>query len=282
MKQFHNQWLVNAAEAKQLIEQGATVLDVRNIVVWLLGHVTGAIRVTWQQFSQQKSSCKGRLIEDSGVMEQKLCEVGIFNAKPVIVVGNPAHGFGEEGRIVWMLRTLGHPQAAFVDGGHAALVRAGVSIERGLKPLPERGDFVVKRLPLWEIGRDELKAKLAATASPSLIALDTREPREYAGATPYGERRGGHIPGAVHLYFKDLMDERGNLLPRDEIIAKLDRLGIARDTPVAAYCTGGIRSAFVVAVLVDLNFDNVKNYSGSMWEWSAADASSYPLCQDKP
>ncbi len=279
MKQIHNQWIVNAAEAKQLIEQGATVLDVRNMVVWALGHVKGAVRVTWQQFSQQKSPFKGKLIENLGVMEQKLCEVGVFNGKPVIVVGNSVHGFGEEGRIVWMLRTLGHPQAAFVDGGHNALVQVGVSIERGVRSSAglERGDFVVKRSHLWEIDRDELKAKLAATASPSLIALDTREPREYAGGTPYGERRGGHIPGAVNLYFKDLMDERGNLLPRGEIVAKLNRLGIARDTPIAAYCTGGIRSAFVVAVLADLNFNNVKNYSGSMWDWSAFDAASYPL-----
>jgi thiosulfate/3-mercaptopyruvate sulfurtransferase len=71
------------------------------------------------------------------------------------------------------------------------------------------------------------------------------------------------------------MDTKGYLLPHDQIIAKLNRLGMNCDTPIAAYCTGGVRSAFFVAVLVDLGFNSIKNYAGSMWEWSAA--SSYPL-----
>jgi thiosulfate/3-mercaptopyruvate sulfurtransferase len=110
-----------------------------------------------------------------------------------------------------------------------------------------------------------------------LIVIDTRSPGEFAGATPYGEQRGGHIPGAVHFYFKDLMDAKGYLLPRDQIISQLNRLGINYDTPIATYCTGGVRSAFFVSVLADLGFTNIKNYAGSMWEWSAATASSYPL-----
>lgn len=277
---LRSQWVVSAAQATQLISQGATILDVRNIAAWLIGHIPGAVHVTWQQFSQKKSPNKGKLLENTNVLEQKLRAVGISNAKPVVVVGNPAdsYNFGEEGRIVWMLRTLGHSLTVFVDGGHAALVLAGIPIERGLTQPKQRGDFVAKRTASWEIQRDELKANLAAkAASQNFIALDTRSLAEFAGATPYGEQRGGHIPGAVHFYFKDLLDANGYLLKRDQIIAKLNQLGIHRDTPVATYCTGGIRSAFFVAVLADLGFTNVKNYAGSMWEWSDAPASTYPL-----
>ena len=271
-------WIVSATQAKHLIEQGATILDSRNLLMWLIGHIPGAIHVSWKQFSQQKSPNQGKLLENLEVLEQKLRNLGVNNAKPVIVIGNPAkpYNFGEEGRIVWMLRTLGHPSAVFVDGGDTALTQAGFPITLDLtQPIP--GDFVVKPTTLWSIQGEELQANLfCSEASKKLIVVDTRSPHEFAGATPYGEQRGGHIPGAVHFYFKDLMDTKGYLLPPEQIIAQLNKLGMNRDTPIAAYCTGGVRSAFFVAVLADLGFTNVKNYAGSMWEWSGA-AASYPL-----
>jgi thiosulfate/3-mercaptopyruvate sulfurtransferase len=278
---FRNQWVVSAAQAKQQIEQGATLLDSRNRLEWLIGHVPSAVHVSWKQFSQQRSPYKGKLLENLEVLQQKLRNLGICNTKPVIVIGNPTHkcNFGEEGRIVWMLRTLGHQSAAFVDGGYTAVTQAGLPITLELThPIP--GDFIVKPTASWSIQRNELQANLTAPeAAQGFIVIDTRSPQEFAGATPYGEQRGGHIPGAVHFYFKNLKDTNGYLLSREQIIAKLNQLqlGIKPNTPITAYCTGGIRSAFFVAVLVDLGFTNVKNYAGSMWEWSAAPASSYPL-----
>lgn len=275
---YSDQWVVNAVQAKQLIKQGATILDARCVVLWLMGHIPGAVHVSWKPFSQQRSPNKGKLLEDTQILEQKLRALGVSNTKPVIVISNPTDScnFGEEGRIVWMLRTLGHPYAAFVDGGEAALTQLGFPITLDLtQPIP--GDFIVKPISLWSIQRDELKAHLSSTPSKKLIVIDTRSPQEFAGATPYGEQRSGHIPGAIHFYFKDLQDSRGYLLSRQRIIAQLKQLGIEQDTPIVTYCTGGIRSAFFTAVLTDLGFENVKNYAGSMWEWSAAPASSYPL-----
>jgi thiosulfate/3-mercaptopyruvate sulfurtransferase len=272
-------WVVSAEQAKPLIEQGATILDSRNVLEWLVGHLPNAINVSWKPFSQKRSPDKGKLLENSAVLEQKLRQLGVFNDRPVIVVGNPAHpcNFGEEGRIVWMLRTLGHQAAAFVDGGDTALTQIGFPITLDItQPIP--GDFVVKRTNLWLIQRDELQVQLSTQGtSQTLTVIDTRSPREFAGATIFGEQRGGHIPGAIHFYFKDLLDSKGYLLSSDKIILKFNSLGITHDTPIVTYCTGGIRSAFFVAVLTDLGFTNVRNYAGSMWEWSAAIASSYPL-----
>ncbi|HEY9667625.1 MAG TPA: rhodanese-like domain-containing protein [Coleofasciculaceae cyanobacterium] len=281
---LQNQWVVSAAQAKQLIEQGATILDSRNVLLWLTGHIPGAVHVRWKQFSQQRSPNKGKLLENTEVLERRLRAIGVSNTKPVIVIGNPAYpcNFGEEGRIVWMLRTLGHQSATFVDGGETALTQLGFPITLEItKPIP--GDFVAKPTALWLMQGDELQANLSSpSASESLIVIDTRSPQEFAGATPYGEQRGGHIPGAVNFYFNDLKDAKGYLLPREQIMTKLKQLGMERDTPIVTYCTGGVRSAFFTTVLIDSGFTNVKNYAGSMWEWSAAPASSYPLEKSDP
>ena len=263
-RHLRDRWVVSAVKAKQLIAGGATVLDVRNRAEWMLGHSPGAVRVSWQQFSQQQAPCRGKLLEDTEVLQEKLRRVGVSGDRPVVVVGN-ALNWGENGRIVWMLRTLGHQGAVLVDGGQDALVAAGVPVVIGMTK-PTYGNFTIRRTAAWDIQREELKASLNST---EFAVLDTREAREYAGATPYGETRGGHIPGAMHLHYQDFLDAQGKLLPREELMAKLTKLGISRNTPVVAYCTGGVRSAFVVAVLADLGFTNVKNYAGSMWEWSA-------------
>lgn len=269
-----SRWVVSAEQAKQLIDEGATILDSRNVLIWLVGHMPNAVQISWKQFSQQ-SPHKGKLLEDAKTLEQKLRKFGIFNNHPVIVIGNPSFpcNFGEEGRIVWMLRTLGHEFAVFVDGGEAALTQIGFPITLEITK-PIFGDFVVKQTNLWLIQQNELQDNLLTQKQ---IIIDTRSPQEFAGATPYGEQRGGHIPDAVNYYFKDLLDANGYLLPREQIIAKLNNFGITKDTPIVSYCTGGVRSAFFVAVLADLGFINVKNYAGSMWEWSAAPASNYPL-----
>lgn len=267
---LENRWIVGAVEAKQLIEQGATVLDTRKLA---LKRLQNSVYVDWQQFSPQDAAARGRLLDRDDVLTQQLQAMGISNDTPVVVYANPPGGWGEDGRIVWMLRTLGHAQVVMVDGGFNALVDAGVPVQQGKNDPPVPGDFVVERNPTWEISRDQLKAQLG---QDNVVVIDTREAREFAGKTPYGEQRGGHVPGARNLYFKEFLGQDGMLLSTDKIREQLEQSGISHSTKVVVYCTGGIRSGWLAAVLTTLGYD-VKNYAGSMWEWSAEPADRYPL-----
>ena len=263
-------WVVSAPEAKQLIEQGATLLDTRKLA---LTRLQGAVYVNWKQFSPENAVSRGNLLTQEDELTQRLQSIGISHDKPVVVFANPPDGWGEDGRIVWMLRTLGHSQAVMVDGGFDALRKVNVPIQSGRRQPPTPGDFVVERTTAWEIQQDELRAQLD---NDNVVVIDTRETREFAGKTPYGERRGGHVPGAVNLYFKEFLGQDGTLLLQDDIHAKLLEAGITPNTQIVVYCTGGIRSGWLASVLVTLGYQ-VKNYAGSMWEWSASPADSYPL-----
>lgn len=267
-------WIVSAKKAKELIEADeATVLDTRGKLSWVAGHVPRSAPIKWQDFSSPKAPHKGKLLADNAKLTQKLQELGVSKARPVLVVGKPPKNWGEDGRIVWMLRTLGHQDVALVEGGYRALKQAGVKMNRK-RAKARSGDFVVQRIGRYGIDRDELRKKLQAR---DYVLVDTREEREFEGGTPYGESRGGHLPGAKHLYYTDLMDSKGRLLPKAKIRKKLKTLGITPDKKVVAYCTGGVRSAWLVAVLAELGYPNAVNYAGSMWEWSAGDAEKYPL-----
>lgn len=266
-------WIVGADLAKQLLEKKATLLDAREPILKWFCRLPPAIPVSWQEFSRSHFPHKGKILEDDTILTEKLQALGICQDQPVIAIADSVKGWGEDGRIVWMLRSLGHEKAVFVGGGYRALVKAGISKVKGANAPPQPGDFVVSRRSTWEINRDDLKTILG---NANLAVIDAREPREYAGKMPYGETRGGHIPGAIHLYYKQLMDKHGQLLSRGEIVNILQQKKVSLSTQIVTYCSGGIRSAWLTSVLTNFGFD-AKNYAGSMWEWSAAPADSYPL-----
>jgi thiosulfate/3-mercaptopyruvate sulfurtransferase len=277
-KQLISQWIVSPAEAKYLIEQGAVVLDGRDHSRQAKGMVQGAIAVTWQQFSEPKLPERGHLLRNETLLNQRLRAVGVANRKPVVVFGDPLGGWGEEGRIVWMLRTLGHHQAVFVDGGYPALVQMGLPTTRQVSTTAAiPGNFTLQRKLDWEITREELQP---AFDKGKLTIIDAREPREFRGATPYGEKRGGHIPGAISLHYKELLDGEGKVLSREKILALLRDRNISPNTVIVSYCSGGVRSGWLTAVLVDMGF-KAKNYAGSMWEWSSSTSKRFLLVKQK-
>ncbi|WP_395687611.1 sulfurtransferase [Aestuariivirga sp.] len=263
-------WVIPAADARKLITDGAVVLDVRGAELKKAAPLANAVAVEWPYFTKDSKAQKGQLLDDDAELTRRVQDLGVSSGKPVVVVADSLNGWGEDGRIVWTLRTLGHQAAYFVDGGIAALTRDG---DPGIAPVSGKGDFEVKRIADFEITKEELRQKLG---DKNVVILDTREPREYAGETPYGETRGGHVPGARHIFYKDFLDANGDVLPPGQVKAKLAELGIAPDAEVVSYCTGGIRSGFVTAVLANAGV-KARNYAGSMWDWSSADAKKYPL-----
>lgn len=264
------QWVIPADKARSLIAGGAIVLDVRGQDLKDAQPLANAVAVEWPHFTKDSKAEKGELLEDDAELTKRIQALGIRSGTPVVVVGDSLKGWGEDGRIVWTLRTLGHPSVFFVDGGIVALLAGG---DPGIKPAAGTGDFAVKRVADFEIEKEELRQRLG---DKKVVILDTREPREYAGETPYGESRGGHVPGAQHIFYKDFLDAKGDVLPPDQIRAKLASFGVTPDVEVVSYCTGGIRSGFVTAVLNNAGI-KARNYAGSMWDWSNADAKDYPL-----
>ena len=270
-------WIVTGGDAAELHAAGAVILDVRAWELHAESHPVGALPVTWEEFSMPQDPERGRLLEDDDALTTRLQALGISSDVPVVVLGQPLGGWGEDGRIVWMLRTLGHPDAAMVDGGMHALLAAGVIMTNEPTAAPSAGNFVVVRRSDWDIQQQELRSLWFPDPPDDAVLVDTREAREFEGDTPYGESRGGHVPGAVHLHWSDLVNSFGYLLGTEALLARLAQRGITPDRTVISYCTGGIRSGWLVALLVDLSFPTPRNYAGSMWEWSASDPTTHPL-----
>ncbi|QPV61738.1 sulfurtransferase [Halosimplex litoreum] len=107
-----------------------------------------------------------------------------------------------------------------------------------------------------------IDAVAAATDDPDTVVVDTREAWEFEE---------GHIPGAVRLDWRELVDdETRGLKPRDEIESTLDDRGIDPDKRVLLYCNTARRISHTYTVLRHLGYPDLAFYEGSLTEWKAA------------
>ncbi|EOQ98599.1 rhodanese-like protein [Leptospira wolbachii serovar Codice str. CDC] len=257
-------WFLSAELALQVSKP--RILDTRSFTQRLKNKVPGSKAISWEELSRTDAPHKGELLELK-LVRKKINDLGIKQNENILVLGDGNSGWGEEGRIVWSLREAGFPQSYWVDGGYPAYE----------KEIQRKSNAKVKKNTVTGYGISENKtiqssaiqkeAILKGLSSKQFQILDTREPREFSGATPYGETRGGHIPGAKSLFYQDLFDAKGNIKSKAEVELYLNQLGIQKEKPIVAYCTGGVRSAFVVGILRTYGY-NAYNYAGSMWEWS--------------
>ena len=95
-----------------------------------------------------------------------------------------------------------------------------------------------------------------------------RSPAEFTGARKFADRA-GHIPGAAHLEWTDMMDKQRNLrlLPDDQLRAMLAERGVTPDKEIITYCQTHHRSAYSYVVLKHLGYENVRGYPGSWSDW---------------
>jgi thiosulfate/3-mercaptopyruvate sulfurtransferase len=100
--------------------------------------------------------------------------------------------------------------------------------------------------------------------------LDTRTIEEYQG-TLVRARRGGAVPGAVHIEWTRNLGPDGTFLPATELRAMYEAAGVTPDREVIAYCQGAYRAAHSYVALRLLGYPRVRNYLGSWKEWGDRD-----------
>lgn len=98
--------------------------------------------------------------------------------------------------------------------------------------------------------------------------------------------RSGHIPCAVSMPYKELIDtKRGGYLPQEQTRAIL-KAGSAlpiEEGRVLLYCNGGVASTAVMFHLWQLGVPlaRLSNYDGSIGEWgNQEDEEKFPLISD--
>ncbi|MDF1542822.1 MAG: rhodanese-like domain-containing protein [Anaerosomatales bacterium] len=243
------------------------IIDARAPEAYEAGHLAGAINAPWQTFASVGEGAPGDPewgtllpVDDIGA---KLGELGVDTSKTIVVYTDPT-GWGEDGRIVWMLRALGIEDSLMMDGGYPAWAAAGNEITTDAVALEATTVAVVDDLAEYNVATDDLVADLDA-----FTIIDSRSTKEYEGATDFGEARGGHIAGAVSIPYPEVFNVDGTVKSDEELLALLEGAGVDDTaTENVFYCTKGIRSAHMSLLARMLGYENARNYDASFYTWA--------------
>jgi thiosulfate/3-mercaptopyruvate sulfurtransferase len=130
-------------------------------------------------------------------------------------------------------------------------------------PLPPPATFTPRVQPEWRATAEQVYALLGR---PEVTLLDARDEGQYTGRVRRG-KRGGHIPGAVHLPREALFDAEGRFRDPEALQAVVS--GAAPpDSHIIAYCNGGVAATSVLFALSMLGYPRLTNYDGSWNEWN--------------
>lgn len=233
------------------------------------GHVPGSRFAYWKDLLWHETD---RQFPSPSTMAERLSALGFPPSATIALIGDPVQ-FSTYA--FWVMTMTGQgSRFVHVDGGRAKWVSEGRPLTT---ELPDRSVTRIEPgLPdeSCRIGRDEVRAGLG---DPNRLIIDARSPEEYAGerVSPdwfefdYGAERKGHIPGARHLYYTDILTEDGAYLPQDELRARLASLPID-DSEVITYCRLSHRGTLVwFALRYLLGIEKVRVYDGSWTEWGS-------------
>ncbi len=230
---------------------------------YLAGHLPGAVHCDWSRDLSAPPPPSGHprdMLLGPREFAQAMSRLGIGNDTRVI--GYDAEGGHHAARLWVALRRYGHDNVAVMEGGIQKWQREGRPLETGKSSAPP-ATFVSRPRDGVLASKEEV---LGAVRTGDPWLLDVRRDSEFTGEEKRAAR-GGHIPGAVNILWKDALNEDWTLRDADELEEFYTNAGFGPETATITYCQGGVRAAFTHLLLTALGHDDVRTYDGSWEEW---------------
>jgi thiosulfate/3-mercaptopyruvate sulfurtransferase len=248
-----SEWIID-----HISEENIRIIDVRSEEAYSREHIKGAVRLELESVRTTVNGIRGMVASKENV-ELVLAGLGVTPKDTVILYdeGNTL----DAARIFWTLEYYGHEDVRILNGGWSAWKKYDnpISVET---PAYEKTVYEAKVMP-----------ELLATAeyildnldNPDVIVLDVRSPLEFNGIDIRSER-GGHIPGAVNVEWKRVLNSDGTFKSAGDLLQIYQEAGVTRDKELITSCQTGHRAAHGYFTMRLLGYE-VRLYDGSWEEW---------------
>jgi thiosulfate/3-mercaptopyruvate sulfurtransferase len=201
-------------------------------------------------------------LPDVEVMAGRLGSWGINNTTQVVVYDTTGGAFAV--RLWWLLRFLGHPQAAVLDGGFQKWQREGYPTASGVESQPA-ATFTPQ--PDWSLLVDAADVE-RIRQDPTYRLVDARSAERYRGEREPIDPIAGHIPGALNRFHGMNLSPEGVFLSPDTL--RVQFAGLLENTSpqnVVVYCGSGVTSIHHILAMELAGLPGARLYIGSWSEW---------------
>jgi thiosulfate/3-mercaptopyruvate sulfurtransferase len=202
-----------------LQQSGLRLVDTRPLPQYAKAHIPGAVSVDvrrWQQLGGRDGG-----FHDAQAWGKEVGQLGILLDSQVVVYGSQ---LTDTARIWWTLKYLGLENVAILDGGWERWVKEG-------RPTITSSPSItaVKFQPKFQADRlEEIDSLKSGLRHGQITVVDARSKGEFTGEDVRG-KRGGHIPGATLLEWKELLAEDGRFKAPEQLRALFQQRGIQLD-----------------------------------------------------
>jgi thiosulfate/3-mercaptopyruvate sulfurtransferase len=180
-----------------------------------------------------------------------------------IVVYDESNG-ATAARLWWMLRWVGHPRVALLNGGWKHWLAHGGPQSAAL-PAPAAGTFQARAERSRWVSTDEVAARVG---KPELLLVDARGADRFAGRSEPIDIIAGHVPGALNHPFTLNLDSSARFLPVEELRTRWERTLAGRaPAELIAMCGSGVSACHNLLAMELAGLPGARLYVGSWSEW---------------
>ena len=231
---------------------------------YLKDHIPGARYVHLEEdMSAPVTESSGRHpLPDIQALAEKLSSWGVGVNKQVVVYDDSYGAMAV--RLWWMLRWLGHPGAALLDGGLPKWRREKRSLSSE-PPQPHKGHCACLPEPSQIAHVDDV---LRASRTGDALIIDARPERRFSGEFEPLDPVAGHIPGSINWSFEENLDIDGTFMPPEALRENYQALLKGRAPWQAIHsCGSGVTACHNILAMEIAGLPGSRLYPGSWSEW---------------
>ena len=233
----------------------------RGIAEYHAGHIPGAVFVSLDDDLTAPRGAGRHPLPRPSDYARRLGELGFGNDHTIVAYDD--RGGAVAARMWWMLRAIGHPRVAVLDGGLTAWLGEGRSMTT------MAGSYEAAQLSVHgegvTIDGEALESRLGA-----ITLIDARDGDRYRGEREPVDPIAGHIPTAISLPLggnlrPDLRFADAGMLRKRYLAA-----GVAPDRQTVVYCGSGVTACHDILAMELAGLPPATLYPGSWSDWSTA------------